>query len=48
MSLAYLTSPAPADPGVISTVTAGFALGVGSVVLLASAFVDSLVARRRR
>ncbi|WP_104100740.1 AarF/ABC1/UbiB kinase family protein [Cryobacterium sp. M96] len=47
MSLVYLTTPAPADPGVISTVTAGFSLGAGSVVLLVSAFVDSLVTRSR-
>ena len=47
MSLVYLTTPAPADPGVISTVTAGFSLGAGSVVLLISAFVDSLVTRSR-
>ena len=47
LSLGYLTAPAPADPGVISTVTAGFVLGAGAVVLLASAFVDSLVTRSR-
>lgn len=47
ISLVYLTTPAPADPGVISTVTAGFSLGAGSVVLLVSAFVDSLVTRSR-
>ncbi|WP_104170371.1 AarF/ABC1/UbiB kinase family protein [Cryobacterium sp. M23] len=47
MSLVYLTTPTPADPGVISTVTAGFSLGAGSVVLLISAFVDSLVTRSR-
>ena len=47
MSLVYLTTPAPADPGVISTVTAGFSLGAGSVVLLVSAFVDSLVTSSR-
>ncbi|TFB56603.1 AarF/ABC1/UbiB kinase family protein [Cryobacterium sp. TMT1-62] len=47
MSLVYLTTPAPADPGVISTVTAGFSLGAGSVVLLVSAFADSLVTRSR-
>ncbi|TFC20081.1 AarF/ABC1/UbiB kinase family protein [Cryobacterium algoritolerans] len=47
MSLVYLTTPAPADPGVISTVTAGFSLGTGSVVLLVSALVDSIVTRSR-
>ena len=47
MSLVYLTAPAPADPGVISTVTAGFTLGAGSAVLLVSAVVDSLVTRSR-
>ncbi|CAN5377366.1 AarF/UbiB family protein [soil metagenome] len=47
MSLFYLTSPAPDDPGVISQAGAGIGLGIASVVLLVAAFIDSIVTRRR-
>jgi ubiquinone biosynthesis protein len=46
-SLGYLTAPAPAVAGVISTVAAGTTLGIGSLVLLGAAVVDSLLTRGR-
>ncbi|GAB3605378.1 AarF/UbiB family protein [Conyzicola nivalis] len=45
VSLGYLT--APETTGVISSASAGGAMGVGSLVLLAAAGVDALVTRRR-
>jgi len=45
LSLGYLT--APETEGVISSAAAGFALGGGSLVLLAAAAIDALVTRRR-
>jgi ubiquinone biosynthesis protein len=47
LSLVYLTAPAPAASGVISTVTAGTVLGIASLVLLGAALVDAVRSRVR-
>ncbi|WP_213815401.1 AarF/ABC1/UbiB kinase family protein [Glaciihabitans sp. dw_435] len=48
LSLGYLTTAASANPGPISTVAAGVVLGIGALVLLAAALVDSIVTRVRK
>ncbi|MDH6237800.1 AarF/UbiB family protein [Cryobacterium sp. CG_9.6] len=49
LALGYLTAPlqASASVGLISTASAGVALGSTSIVLLAAALVDALVSRHR-
>ncbi|GAB2454348.1 ubiquinone biosynthesis protein [Conyzicola lurida] len=47
LSLVFLTMPTPDQVGVITPATAGIALGVAALVVLAATLVDVLLTRRR-